>query len=252
MDKQHTDKVKTYYDKMTRSYLQIYGEVIQAFRPSRTKNLLKYIAISSGLKKNMNILDAGCGVCGPAIYFAKNYKVNIDAITISPIQVEIAQQEINKNKLGKYINVIEGDYHKLNQYYTVPNKYDLIFFLESLGHSTQPETIINQAFNLLKKGGKIYIKDFYKKNSINLHTQQNIDQVIQSINKHYEYNTLELTNIINSLRSAGFEIDFIKKFDFKDDISIRFEFEQHHNIDIFGEIPEFYPAEWLEICCTKT
>lgn len=71
MDKQHTDKVKTYYDKMTRSYLQIYGEVIQAFRPSRTKNLLKYIALSSELKKNMNILDVGCGVCGPAIYLQK-------------------------------------------------------------------------------------------------------------------------------------------------------------------------------------
>lgn len=243
MDKQHTEKVKTYYDKMTRSYLQIYGEVIQAFRPSKTKNLLKYIALSSELKKNMNILDVGCGVCGPAIYFAKNYNVNIDAITISPIQVEIAQQEIYKNKLGKYIHVIEGDYHNLNQYYTVSNKYDLIYFLESLGHATQPEIIIQQTFNLLKKGGKIYIKDFYKKKSNNQHTQHKINQVIQSINKNYEYHTLDLTSIIDALRNVGFEIDFIKKFDFKDDINIRYEFEQHHNIDIFGEIPEFYPAE---------
>ncbi|MCB0511691.1 MAG: hypothetical protein KDC72_04025, partial [Bacteroidetes bacterium] len=87
-----------------------------------------------------------------------------------------------------------------------------MYILESLGHATQPEIIIQQAFNLLKKEGKIYIKDFYKKKSNNQHTQHKINQVIQSINKHYEYNTLELTNIINSIRSAGFEIDFIKKF----------------------------------------
>ncbi|MCB0511692.1 MAG: hypothetical protein R2760_11710 [Chitinophagales bacterium] len=71
MENNHTEKVKNYYDKMTRSYLDIYGEIIQAFRPSKTKNLLKYIALSSELKKNMNILDVGCGVCGPAIYLQK-------------------------------------------------------------------------------------------------------------------------------------------------------------------------------------
>lgn len=250
MQKFTPENVREYYDKMTGSYLDIYGDVIQAFRPTRKKDLLNYIAKSSGLKKGMKIVDAGCGVCGPAIFFADDYKVTVEGITISPVQVEVAREQIEKAKLQKSITVTEGDYHRLSSYYA-NESYDAVFFLESLGHADHPVKVIEEAYKLLKKDGFIYIKDFYRKITDDPVQQQKIDKVIGNMNKEYNYNTLDLDEVLHALRKTGFDILFMKRFDFKDDISVRFEFEKVNHIDIFEGQEEFYPAEWLEIKCVK-
>ncbi len=250
MQKFSAENVKAYYDKLTSSYLDIYGDVIQAFRPSKKKDLLRYIAQSSGLKRGMKILDAGCGVGGPAIYFASEYKVRVDALTISPVQVEEAKLRVAEKNLGEYVHVSEGDYHHLDNYYAA-NSYDAVYFLESLGHAAAPEQVITKAYQSLKPGGYIYIKDFYRKISEDVIEQQKIDKVIQNINQSYSYNTLDLHELLYALRKCGFEILFIKNFDFKDDTSIRAAFEQAHQIDVFEGMDEFWPAEWLEIKCRK-
>jgi cyclopropane fatty-acyl-phospholipid synthase-like methyltransferase len=235
---------------MTQSYLEIYGDVIQAFRPSHKKDLLYYLAKSSGLKRGMHILDAGCGVGGPAVYFAKEFRVNVDGITISPVQVQEANMRVRAEKVEKSVAISEGDYHHLSDYFKAA-AYDAVYFLESLGHSNNPDMAIREAQSVLKKGGYIYIKDFYRKISNDAAQQARIDRVIGNMNKHYSYNTLDLSDVLHSLRIAGFEIIFIKRFDFKDDIGVRFEFERVNQIDIFEGMDEFWPAEWLEIKCIK-
>ena len=65
MSKSSPEQVKQYYNEMTKSYLDIYGDVIQAFRPTDTVKLLDYIGRSAGINWNLNVLDLGCGVAGP-------------------------------------------------------------------------------------------------------------------------------------------------------------------------------------------
>lgn len=251
METENNNKlVELYYNKFTDHYLKIYGNVIQAFRPKSTKKLLDYIAESSGLKRGDYILDAGCGVCGPAIYFAKKYNIKIAAITISSVQVEKAKETISLQNLTSKISVEEGDYHYLTKQFK-QNSFDSIFFLESLGHSQNPTLAIEEAYKVLKPNGFIYIKDFYKKQVDNQDLQLKIDKVIGNINEAYKYATLDLNTVIMALRRQGFEIEFIKKFDFKDDITVRYNFEKELNIDVFEDLEEFWPAEWLEIKCKK-
>jgi SAM-dependent methyltransferase len=244
-------QVKDYYDKTTRKYLDIYGDVIQAFRPKKEKDLLNYIAVSSGLKWRTRILDAGCGVCGPARYFAKYFHSEVDAITISEVQKTESEIKIRQDKLENNIKVTCGDFHHLADHFQ-PGYYDAVYFLESLGHSHDPPLVIQQAACVLKKGGYVYIKDFYKKQVGDPEEQQKIDQVIGNMDKHYSYHTLDLPDVIRALRREGFEIEFIKKFDFKDDTQIRADFEKDMQIDVFEGLPEFAPAEWLEIKCIKS
>jgi ubiquinone/menaquinone biosynthesis C-methylase UbiE len=243
--------VRDYYNAFTRKYLNIYGDVIQAFRPKKEKDLLNYIAVSSGLKWKTKIVDAGCGVCGPARYFAKKFNSEIDAITISEVQKEEAEKKIRQDHLEKNIKVVCGDFHQLTSYFE-PENYDAVYFLESLGHSNEPGNAIKEACKILKKSGYIYIKDFYKKEVSDPAEQEKINKVIGNMNKHYCYNTLDLLEVIRALRNEGFIIDFIKKFDFKDDTKIRANFEKDMQIDVFEGLPEFAPAEWLEIKCIKS
>lgn len=244
------EDVKKYYNTYTRKYLDIYGDVIQAFRPKNTNKLLEYLINSIGIRYKYKIIDAGCGVCGPAIFFAKNMRCNIDAITISSEQAQIASQKVATEKLQNYIQVKEGDYHQLNSYYP-SNIYDGVVFLESLGHSNHPDMAIKQAYNCLKKDGFIYIKDFFIKKVMDEQHQSNIDRVINNMNKNYSYNALDLNATITSLRHLNMEIVFIKSFEFKDDTTIRANFETALEMDVFEDLPEFYPAEWLEIKCIK-
>lgn len=243
-------KVKAYYDRTTRKYLDIYGEVIQAFRPRRERDLLDYLAKSSGLKWKTRILDAGCGVCGPARYFARHFHSVVDAVTLSDVQADEAEKRNCEAGLNERIRVICGDYHRLSHDFPV-NTYDAVYFLESLGHSTDPATAVREAYAVLKPGGYIYIKDFYRRKVDDAAEQAKIDRVIANMDKYYEYHTPDLLTVIGALRACGFLVEFIKRFDFQDDTNVRAAFETDQQIDIFEGQPEFAPAEWLEIKCIK-
>lgn len=251
MPKNSPEDVKEYYNRMTASYLDIYGDVIQAFRPTDTEKLLDHIARSAGINWNMKVLDLGCGVAGPATYFSKKWNVSIDAVTVSDVQAQIAAEKISQENLDEKVRVHTGDYHQLEQLPIADDCYDVVLFLESLGHSYDIRLAIQQAVQKLKTGGILYIKDFYKKKGENSGEQQKIDKVIRNINRHYAYNTLDLEALKDAVLKAGLKPVFVQPFDFMDDISVRYYFEQANNIDIFEGLQEFYPAEWLEIKCIK-
>lgn len=242
------DRVSAYYDEWTDAYRDTYGDVIQAFRPKDETELLCYIMNSAGLEDGQKIVDAGCGICGPAIHFAQNRAVDIEAITLSGVQANVADQSIAAAGLQERINCIQGDFRLMDS--LVKNKVDGVIFLESLGHSTNAQMAILAAHKLLKSGGFIYIKDFFPRESANLEMQQRIDKTIDNINREYNYSVLDLHQTITQLRKAGFIIDFIKRLSFESDTQIRRTFESRHNISVFDG-GEFMPAEWLEIRAIK-
>ncbi|HWB64696.1 MAG TPA: methyltransferase domain-containing protein [Chitinophagales bacterium] len=249
--KQQSEKVSQYYDNWQKGYNDVYGDTIQAFRPTDKEALMGYLAQAAGIKNGLHVLDAGCGVAGPAVWLAEHFDIKIEGITISGAQVKQANTVITEKNLGGKIKVQQGDYHELSNLYQ-PATFNLVLFLESLGHAGDPAKAIAEAFAVLKPGGSIYIKDFYYKEPDNEHWKARISKTIGNINRSYQYNTLNLGQVLQALRRVGFEIEFIRRFEFKDDISIRQEFETRFGIDIFGGEPEFTPAEWLEIKCLKS
>lgn len=244
------NKIRSYYNLFTMSYMKNYGDVIQAYRPNNKEELLDYIARSAGINWGLKVLDMGCGIAGPAIYFSKKWNVFVDGITISNVQCEIADFRIKEENLVSKIRIFDMDFHNLNNDLILDKKYDIVIFLESLGHSNNIKAALSQAFRKLKKGGILYIKDFYKKKPKEQLEKQLIDNIIKNINENYLYHTLDLEVIKSTLKSIGFEIKFIKPFEFIDDKSCRERFENEHKIDIF-EGNAINPADWLEIKCIK-
>lgn len=243
-----SSQVSAYYDKWTGAYRDVYGETIQAFRPKDEDALLNYIADSAGISEEQCLVDAGCGVCGPAIFFAKNRSVQIEAMTLSQVQVDAAQEQIAKVNLLDKVHCFKGDYRLMSSLVSKP--MDGVLFLESLGHSRQPQLAIQSAYEVLKQGGYVYIKDFFPRESVNSENQVRISKTINNINREYNYATLDLHQIISQLRKVGFVIDFIRSFRFESNTEIRAAFESQHDISVF-EGGEFIPAEWLEIRAIK-
>ncbi len=251
MEKYSPQQVQAYYDQFTDSYMEIYGDVIQAFRPSDTTQLLDYVGRSAGINWGMKVLDLGCGVAGPAIHFAYRWNAGVTGITISPVQYEMGLEKIRKAQQENNIHLLLGDYHQLSQLPLQDNYFDIALFLESLGHSNDVPIALENAYNKVKLSGKIYIKDFFKRKAATAEEQQKIDHVVENINRYYNYNTLDLEETVGALTTAGWGNVVVQPFDFIDDITVRYQFEKVNGIDIFEGQPEFYPADWLQITAHK-
>ncbi len=87
-------------------------------------NKYKKIADSLSLKENSKTLEIGCGWGGFSSFVAKNYKCNVDAITISKEQYNYTASKIQKEGLGEKVSVHFKDYRDIN------NKYSNIVSIE--------------------------------------------------------------------------------------------------------------------------
>jgi ubiquinone/menaquinone biosynthesis C-methylase UbiE len=245
-----SEVVRKYYNDWNDRYEHSYGNIIQAFRPLNDDFLIDYLLKSLDLKSGKHYLDAGCGVCGVSIPFVQKIDCNITGITISDKQAEVANQSIQEKGLHSKIKVLQGDFHHLTNVFE-NHTFDGIFYMESLGHSSSPEKVLLEAYRVLKPGGFIYIKDFYIREGNSRQEQKKINKVIEEINKHYKYQVMNLNLLLSSIRKMDVKLNFLKSFDFQDDISVRYDFETKNNIELFEGQPEFMPADWYEIKFTK-
>ena len=83
-------EVAAFYNTNTDKFLAVYGDIIQAFRTNDVNDYLDYTISNAELKDGQKILDAGCGVGGPASYFASKINREVEGITIYDVQYQKA------------------------------------------------------------------------------------------------------------------------------------------------------------------
>lgn len=201
--------VGNFYNTTTDKFLEVYGEVIQAFRTKNVNKYLDYTIESAELKDGQAILDAGCGVGGPAGYFASKLNVSIQGLTISEVQVEKSKEIIATKTLKGSVNIQQGDYHKMCTIFG-NEQFDRILFLESFGHSNNQVQLIESAYACLKPGGILYIKDLFKREHPNAEDGVKIDAIITEINKAYCYNVADFSLIMKTIRGLNFLLLSVK------------------------------------------
>lgn len=247
------DEVEKYYDEQTHNYMASYGNILQFSRPSSDLDLINYLSDSIGLEDGMKVLDAGCGVCGPAVEFAKRLHLKIEAITISNVQVNEAKKNINENTLKGSINVIKGDFAELDSYYSAET-FDKIYFMETLGYSANLEKVIKSAISVLKKGGSIYIKDAFLAPLTNSESKRIQHENNQNIRIEYQYKVLDILDVFKIMRSQGLYVEFIRPLNISEDFTIPLHFESqtnHSSMTKVLNIP-FQLYESLEVKFKKT
>lgn len=206
-----TSDVKQYYDEMTPSYIKGFGEVFQGARPESTDELVSYLIDAAKLEDGQRILDAGCGICGPAIMFAERCDLAIEALTLSLVQVSEAKKRISEKGLEPKINVRQGDFHRLAEIYPA-NTFDRVLFLESLCHAEDYRKVLTQVKHVLKPGGLLYIKDFYAidhRSKPELLALQVRD--LKALNEIYRLVMPDLPSTVDLISELGYIIHFMRK-----------------------------------------
>ena len=253
--KLNSSEVATFYNNNTDKFLEVYGDIIQAFRTNNVYDYLDYTIQNAELKDGQKILDAGCGVGGPASYFASKLKVDVEGITISELQFQKANEaKATKNLLGK-TNFTRGDYHLMDEIYG-PEVFDRVVFLESFGHSNNKPLLIEKALKVLKPGGVLYIKDLFRREHPNPEDGKRIDKIVAEIDRAYCYHVADLHEVLATLRRLNFIILFVKTPDIKvgefEHLTISNNFQELFDIaKIISWDDYIFPVDFYEIKAMK-
>lgn len=240
------EQISEYYDEWTSRYMDVFGDTFQACRTSRVEDLHEYFLSQAGLRDGQRVLDAGCGVCGPSIYFANKRKIQIEAVTISSFQKEKALEHIEQFELRDRIHVQQGDYHHLPDLFP-SNYFDTILFLESFSHAINPEHVLQGAYKVLKPGGVLYIKDLFRKRGANEEEQDRIDRVIMKVNQAFRTITPDCDCAVGIMKDLGFEEVFVTPVKFIQDLEVWNKFDETHDFDLFEGATPFQWVDWLEL-----
>lgn len=200
--------VATYYDEWTERYEAVFGDIFQHLQAPDTDELLGHMAEVAGLEPGMRVVDAGCGVCGPATWFASRIDgLMIDAVTISPRQAERARALVAERGLSDRITVHVGDFHDLGALFE-SGSIDAVYFLEALVHAHDPRQVLESARKVLRPGGALYAKDFYRgRTPDDPEWQRVIDECVAATNRVCHLTIRDTDDMLGWLKEAGFGIE---------------------------------------------
>jgi len=249
------EHVRQFYNEYTDKFMQVYGDIIQAYRTKNVQDYLDYTIKSAGLEKGQKILDAGCGIGGPATYFATHLDLQVEGCSISDYQVEKAQAKIKENNVSDRVNIIRADYHQIDTIYPADH-FDRVIFLESFGHSPDKRRLIDAAWNVLKPGGYLYIKDLFEREAGGDDDMKRIKEICLEINQGYHYAISDLHEILSLIRQKGYILNFVKTpevdISLFEHLTISNDFQNLFNVSKIGSWDNYvFPIDFFEIKAQK-
>jgi tocopherol O-methyltransferase len=166
MDKQ---AIATWYDESSPMYRYFWYLNSNSFAlhyglwDKKTKNIgdalqntNKVMAEQANITPNDRVLDAGCGIGGSVLWLAKNKKAEVVGISISAKQIEKAKILAKQAKVDHLVSFSVMDYLHTG----FPNEsFDVVWAIESVCHAEKKEDFLEEAYRVLKKGGRIIIAD---------------------------------------------------------------------------------------------
>ena len=131
----------------------------QSFRES-LQQMNKELAQMAGITLDDQVLDAGCGVGGSAIFLAKTIGCQVKGITLSKKQRDSA----NLNALNAGVESLAT--FEMQDFTNTPfedESFDVIWGLESVVHAQDKIAFLKETQRLLKPGGRLVMGEYYKK-----------------------------------------------------------------------------------------
>jgi tocopherol O-methyltransferase len=159
--------------------------------------LTKHLAEIASIKPGSRVLDVGCGFGASSIYLAKQYGAKTTGITISPVQVSMANKAAKKAEAECEFLLMDADNLQLNE------SFDVIWSIESISHYKNPKDFLEKATTILKPGGTLAVIDWFKKGNL---SDKDLKKYITPIEKGMMVELHTTDDYITTLKSKGLTI----------------------------------------------
>ena len=161
------DEIVHYYDDTISQYRRIwklnenmamhYGfwmDEVQNFGAALAKQNA-VTAARAKIKAGEIVLDAGCGVGGSSVFLAQR-GCRVTGITLSAKQIGLAQENARQHGVSDLTTFEVNDYTKTGY---SDASFDVIWAMESVCHADNKRDFIEEAYRLLKPGGRLVLSD---------------------------------------------------------------------------------------------
>jgi len=141
-----------YYEKGIRTHVQ---SVI-----NMNDFIGRLLKLDSEIKQYKKILDAGCGIGGTVVYFAKKFPdIKFTGINIVPDHIEMAKNLAKEKKVLSNTDFFVKDFIDTD---LSSNQFDAIYLMESSCYALQKQMLIREMYRILKPGGILVITDVFR------------------------------------------------------------------------------------------
>ena len=146
-----------YYVMVTRTFEAGWGQHFHyaPFAPGDTiQHALKLyvyrLALLTGLRPGMRVLDVGCGIGGPAREVAKLVGCEVIGVSINQYHVDRAIELTTDAGLGKYCTFVVADFHDL----PFPEAYfDAAYAIQATAHAKDVKMVYEEVRRVVRQGG---------------------------------------------------------------------------------------------------
>src|SRR5262249_33254553 len=161
-------RIVEHYDLISPYYQSLWGGNIHHgywIRGDESKEeaqdqLTEHLANLAGVSAGAELLDIGCGFGGSTLFLAKKDKTRATGITISPIQVEMAQKSAAVAHLGAGFLLMDAEALSFTQ------QFDVLWSVESISHYHDRRKFFANAVQFLKPGGVFALTDWFKRGGL--------------------------------------------------------------------------------------
>jgi len=117
---------------------------------------------AAGVQPDAQILDVGCGLGASSIYLVRRYRTKVTGITISTVQVEMANKAAETAGVNATFLLMDAEAM------TFDKSFDVVWSVESISHYQDIPKFFISAAKLLKPGGTLAITDWFKRKGLTL------------------------------------------------------------------------------------
>ena len=163
-------KVREHYDLVSPYYHSLWGEHIHHgywIRGDESKEtaqvqLIEHLAEAAAVQPDAQILDVGCGLGASSIYLVRRYRTKATGITISTVQVEMANKAAETAGVNATFLLMDAEAMMFDK------SFDVVWSVESISHYQDIPKFFISAAKFLKPGGTLAITDWFKRKGLTL------------------------------------------------------------------------------------